>query len=123
MELLENETTINTKPLLMGLVVLKLVERGSSTEADFEETKPFSVLCGDYDQLATIGKDILQNIDFVTSPERDYYLFSITHDNIDYTFGPGDALLIYADGSIKGIVDQSPEDLERIWEVLSGNCA
>lgn len=123
MGLLQDKTTARAKPALMGICVIKLVEQGSNVDVDFEETKPLTVLCGDYAQLAVIGKDILRNITFVASPERDYYLANVTHQGIDYTFGPGDALLVYADGSIKGIVDQSPEDLKRIWGLFHADAA
>lgn len=106
------------KPALMGILVLKLVEQGTSIEADLKADKPLSVLCGDYIRLATLGKDIIKNIDFVADPERDYYLFKVAYRGVEYTYAPGDALLVYADGSVKGIVGQSIEDLKRIWGVL-----
>lgn len=119
MGLFQNESTAQAKPGLVAIVVFNLVEQGPFAEIDFEETKPLSVLCGDHAQLTGIGHDLLKNLNFVNSPERDYYLFNVTHGSIEYTFGPGDALLVYSDGSAKGIVDQSPEDLQRIWEALT----
>ena len=120
---LSSNQTARAKPALMGIVLLKTVEQGRNIEEDLRLDKPMSVLCGDFDQLAAFGHDIIKNIDIVADPERDYYLFRVAYDGVEYTYAPGDALLVYADGSLKGIVGQSVDDLKRIWGVLHANVA
>lgn len=111
--------TVYAEPTLIGIIRLGTVERGRDIHEDVEIDNPFMLICGDHTSLAVRNAPWGKNINIITDPERDYYLFELAYDGITYTFGPGDAVLVYANGAVKGIVGQSNENLKAIFEVLT----
>jgi len=105
---------------LIGVIRLNQVEiSNQGVESDLAQEKPFTVISGDPTQLQNRYGSWVRHLKVDGSTARDYYMFGLHYENVDYTLAPGDYVLVYDDGTCRALIGLTDADAVAIHGVLS----